>query len=91
MEPYGLNRLNRMNRMAGQAATEDKSNALEGIKLYDPNGAIVSLVGLWESRPAVVAFTRHFGYVSCVLTERALSRRTEFVFGVYCNVAILQF
>lgn len=50
---------------SGLAATEDKSNSLEGIKVYDPNGAVVLLVSLWESRPAVVAFARHFGCVLC--------------------------
>ena len=37
------------------------AEVLASIKLADDAGRIVRLVSLWESRPAVVAFLRHYG------------------------------
>lgn len=37
------------------------ARALASIELPDDAGAIVRLGSLWESRPAVVAFLRHYG------------------------------
>ncbi|CAM6084128.1 unnamed protein product [Calypogeia fissa] len=60
------------------AGTENKLSKLDGIKLYDPSGAQVSLIGLWERRPAVVAFARHFGCILCRKRAALLqSRKAE--------------
>ena len=37
------------------------AEALASIELPDDAGSIVRLGTLWESRPAVVAFLRHYG------------------------------
>lgn len=41
--------------------TESLSAALAPIVLPDPDGAEVRLGSLWEERPAVVVFLRHYG------------------------------
>jgi hypothetical protein len=35
--------------------------ALAGIELPDADGRVIRLGSLWESRPAVIAFLRHYG------------------------------
>ncbi len=37
------------------------SGALAPIVLPDPDGTEIRLGSLWETRPAVVAFLRHYG------------------------------
>lgn len=41
--------------------TSSLSAALSPITLPDPDGREVRLGSLWEERPAVVAFLRHYG------------------------------
>jgi peroxiredoxin len=49
--------------------------ALEGVTVQDLDGAPVQLSSLWEDRPVVLAFVRHFGCLFC--REQAVALRDE--------------
>ena len=41
--------------------SEDSSNLLDTVKVFDLNGNGIPISQLWKDRKAVVAFARHFG------------------------------
>ncbi|CAI9783210.1 unnamed protein product [Fraxinus pennsylvanica] len=47
------------------AVSEDTTNLLDTVKVFDLNGNGIPISDLWENRKAVVAFARHFGCVLC--------------------------
>ncbi|KAK6152422.1 hypothetical protein DH2020_015057 [Rehmannia glutinosa] len=49
------------------AMTEDKTDLLDSVVVFDLNGNEIPISDLWKDRKAVVAFARHFG---CVLCEK---------------------
>lgn len=44
--------------------SEDTTDLLDRVQVFDLNGNGVSISDLWKDRKAVVAFARHFGYLS---------------------------
>lgn len=42
--------------------------SLQGVEVFDLSGKAVPVVDLWKDRKAVVAFARHFGWISLFLS-----------------------
>lgn len=42
--------------------SQDTTNLLQRVEVFDLNGNSVLISDLWKDRKAVVAFARHFGY-----------------------------
>ena len=42
--------------------SQDTTNSLQRVEVFDLNGNSVLISDLWKDRKAVVAFARHFGY-----------------------------
>ncbi|KAL2514410.1 Thioredoxin-like protein AAED1 [Forsythia ovata] len=47
------------------AVSEDTTNLLDTVQVFDLNGNGIPISDLWKDRKAVVAFARHFGCVLC--------------------------
>lgn len=45
--------------------SEDTTNLLQRVEVFDLNGISLLISDLWKDRKAVVAFARHFGCVLC--------------------------
>lgn len=45
--------------------SEDTTNILDTVEVFDLNGNAIPISDLWKDRKAVVAFARHFGCVLC--------------------------
>ncbi|CAA3032142.1 thioredoxin AAED1, chloroplastic [Olea europaea subsp. europaea] len=45
--------------------SEDTTNLLDTVQVFDLNGNGIPISNLWKNRKAVVAFARHFGCVLC--------------------------
>jgi hypothetical protein len=41
--------------------SEDTTNLLDTVNVFDLNGNAIPISDLWKDRKAVVAFARHFG------------------------------
>ncbi|WOH06048.1 hypothetical protein DCAR_0625471 [Daucus carota subsp. sativus] len=50
---------------SSSVVSQDTTNSLQRVEVFDLNGNSVLISDLWKDRKAVVAFARHFGCVLC--------------------------
>ncbi|XP_059667721.1 thioredoxin-like protein AAED1, chloroplastic isoform X2 [Cornus florida] len=51
--------------IGSSVVSEDNTELLDRVKVFDLNGNAIAISDLWKNRKAVVAFARHFGCVLC--------------------------
>ncbi|KAL2481459.1 Thioredoxin-like protein AAED1 [Abeliophyllum distichum] len=65
MQPYSYKCYCSIAGSKTSAVSEDSTNLLDTVQVFDLNGNGIPISDLWKDRKAVVAFARHFGCVLC--------------------------
>ncbi|XP_059667722.1 thioredoxin-like protein AAED1, chloroplastic isoform X3 [Cornus florida] len=79
--------------IGSSVVSEDNTELLDRVKVFDLNGNAIAISDLWKNRKAVVAFARHFGCVLCrkradylaAKKAKAFSEQTKFKGEVYAD------